>query len=116
MIESLQSTHVARVKALLSSKKERYESGEFVAEGLQPVREAIAARAIETIYLTTNGAERLAENSKIEREARVIIWDRNRSVLTEGIITTEGVAKSYRVVEGAKSPISVTYYLYLSIL
>ena len=63
MIESLQSTHVARVKALLSSKKERYESGEFVAEGLQPVREAIAAHAIETIYLTTNGAERLADNS-----------------------------------------------------
>ncbi|MCX6427800.1 MAG: RNA methyltransferase [Actinobacteria bacterium] len=60
MIESLHSPHIARVKALLGSrgKKERRETGQFIAEGLQFLREASAGDAnpsIETLYLTTSG-------------------------------------------------------------
>lgn len=60
MIESLHSPHIGRVKALLGSrgKKERRESGVFVAEGLQFLREATqenAAPSIETLYLTRGG-------------------------------------------------------------
>ena len=61
MIESLHSPHVARVKALLSSKKDRQEAGLFVAEGLQGVREAIRNNSIESLYLTTSGQVRLAK-------------------------------------------------------
>ena len=63
MIESLQSPHIGRVKALLSSKKDRYETGEFVAEGLQPVREAIQYGVVKILYLTGAGRERLIENN-----------------------------------------------------
>ncbi|MBI3429064.1 MAG: RNA methyltransferase [Actinobacteria bacterium] len=57
MIESLHSPHIARVKALLGSrgKKERKESGLFLAEGMQFLREAAVKGArprIETLYLT----------------------------------------------------------------
>ena len=61
MIESLHSPHVARVKALLSSKKDRQEAGCFVAEGLQGVREAIRSNSIESLYLTESGQSRLAK-------------------------------------------------------
>ena len=60
MIESLQSPHVARVKALLSSKKERNEKKLFVVEGIQGVREALLIEGeVETLYLTKSGSERL---------------------------------------------------------
>jgi TrmH family RNA methyltransferase len=62
MIESLQSPHVARVKALLSSKKERAEAAKFIAEGLQSVREALKiSDAIEVLYLSSSGRERLVK-------------------------------------------------------
>lgn len=65
MIESLHSPHIARVKALLGSrgKKERRESGLFLAEGLQFLREASVEGAkprIETLYLTTTARLKLA--------------------------------------------------------
>lgn len=60
MIESLQSPHVARVKALLSSKKNRAESCLFVAEGIQSVREALLVdNEVETLYLSKSGNERI---------------------------------------------------------
>ena len=65
MIESLHSPHIARVKALLSArgKKERKESGLFVAEGLQFLREASqvdAIPSIDTLYLTAEGRSKVA--------------------------------------------------------
>ena len=70
MIESLHSPHIARVKALISSKgaKERRESARYVAEGAQFVREAIKAKAadqVDVLYLTANGRSRL-ENDQID--------------------------------------------------
>ena len=60
MIESLQSPHVARVKALLSSKKERTERQLFVAEGIQGVREALLVDdEVETLFLSKSGSERI---------------------------------------------------------
>ena len=62
MIESLQSPHIGRVKALLTSKKERSELKLFVAEGIQGVREALLIEGeVETLYLTTVGSERLTK-------------------------------------------------------
>ena len=70
MIESLNSPHVVRVKALISSRgvKERKSTGQFVAEGMQCAREALTSAKspqIETLYLTANG------RSKIEAIADV---------------------------------------------
>jgi TrmH family RNA methyltransferase len=53
------------VKALLGSrgKKERRETGLFIAEGIQFLREASAVDArppIDTLYLTANGREKIA--------------------------------------------------------
>ena len=61
MIESLHSPHVARVKALIGSRgvKERRQSGLFVAEGLQAIREALSTHTapyIKHLYLTEAGA------------------------------------------------------------
>lgn len=65
MIESLHSPHIARVKALIGSrgKKTRKESGLFVAEGLQFLREASqggASPKIETLYITSTARLKLA--------------------------------------------------------
>jgi TrmH family RNA methyltransferase len=64
MIESLNSPHVVRVKALISSRgvKERKSTGHFVAEGMQCAREALTSAKgpkIETLYLTANGRSKV---------------------------------------------------------
>jgi len=64
MIESLNSPHVVRVKALISSRgvKERKSTGQFVAEGMQCAREALTSTKgpkIETLYLTANGRSKV---------------------------------------------------------
>jgi len=66
MIESLNSPHVGRVKALISSRgaKERIESGSFIAEGIQCIKEALQSRTgpqIQTIYTTTSALEKYAD-------------------------------------------------------
>lgn len=66
MIESLNSPHVGRVKALTGSKgsRERRAAGAFVAEGLQCFREAINSNQgpqIITLYLTANARVKLNE-------------------------------------------------------
>jgi TrmH family RNA methyltransferase len=64
MIESLNSPHVARVKALIGSRgvKERKVAGQFVAEGLQCAREALVSTngpKVETLFVTTNGRSKV---------------------------------------------------------
>jgi len=66
MIESLNSPHVARVKALISSRgvKERKAAGEFVAEGLQCFREAVVSKngpQIQSLYLTPSARVKVDE-------------------------------------------------------
>ena len=48
----------------------------------------------------------LASGKKIDRTARVTIWDRKKATVSEGLITTAGVAKEYKEIPGAKSPVS----------
>ena len=63
MIESLNSPHVGRVKALISSRgaKERSESGSFIAEGIQCIKEALASKSgpqLQTIYITNSAFDK----------------------------------------------------------
>jgi TrmH family RNA methyltransferase len=92
MIESLNSPHVVRVKALISSRgvKERKSTGQFVAEGMQCAREALATGSgpqIETLYLTSNG------RSKIEEISGFNAFDVSDEVMKEmsETITPQGI-------------------------
>ena len=96
MIESLHSPHIARVKALIGSrgKKERRESGHFIAEGLQFIREAAqvgANPAIETLYLTTRGRLKIAaEAININHLETVDVSDGVMSAMGE-TVTPQGI-------------------------
>ena len=92
MIESLQSPHVGRVKALLTSKKERLDSQRFIAEGIQCIREALAIEGqIETLYLTKSGAERLTKAGIEYSQVNVVeISDRVAEAMSDAI-TTQGI-------------------------
>jgi TrmH family RNA methyltransferase len=68
MIESLNSPHVGRVKALISSRgaKERAETGTFIAEGIQCIKEALISDngpSLQTIYAT---------NASLEKHSNII--------------------------------------------
>jgi TrmH family RNA methyltransferase len=63
MIESLNSPHVGRVKALISSRgaKERADTGTFVAEGIQCIKEALTSESgplLQTIYVTNTSLDK----------------------------------------------------------
>lgn len=66
MIESLNSPHVGRVKVLISSRgaKERTDTGTFVAEGIQCIREALNSNTgpkLQTIYITNSALEKYSD-------------------------------------------------------
>ena len=72
MIESLNSPHVARVKALIGSRgvKERKSTGQFVAEGMQCAREALVSHngpRIETLYLRRIETAKLGFRFPVQR-------------------------------------------------
>ncbi len=94
MIESLHSPHVGRVKALIGSRgsKERSNSGLFVAEGMQSLREALTSQkgpSIETLYLSPAGRERTADLDISE----VNVVDVSDAVMQEmtSTVTPQGV-------------------------
>jgi TrmH family RNA methyltransferase len=63
MIESLNSPHVGRVKALISSRgaKERADTGTFVAEGIKCIKEALTSEGgplLQTIYVTNTSLDK----------------------------------------------------------
>ena len=95
MIESLNSPHVARVKALIGSRgvKERKTAGQFVAEGLQCVREALVAKSgptIETLYVTNNGRRKLEELADLSSLNVVDVSDEVMKEMSE-TITPQGI-------------------------
>ncbi|MDP1712520.1 MAG: RNA methyltransferase [Candidatus Nanopelagicaceae bacterium] len=96
MIESLHSPHIAAVKALLGSrsKKERKESGLFLAEGMQFLREAAHAGAkprIETLYLTTSARRKIeAEGISIDHIRTLDVSDDVMAAMGE-TVTPQGV-------------------------
>jgi len=95
MIESLHSPHIARVKALIGSRgvKERHNAALFVAEGIQSVREAITFREeilIDTLYLTSNGRNRLEESIDVSGVNTVDVSDEVMAAISE-TITPQGI-------------------------
>ena len=121
MIESLHSPHIARVKALLGSrgKKERRESGLFLAEGLQFLREAsvVGARPrIETLYLTTTARLKLAaEAIQINHIQTVDVSDSVMAAMGE-TVTPQGIIGVCELPELTLSDVvlaSTSKYVYL---
>ena len=95
MIESLNSPHVARVKALIGSRgvKERKAAGQFVAEGLQCAREALVSTSgprIETLYLTGNGRSKVEEVADLSSFNVVDVSDEVMKEMSE-TITPQGI-------------------------
>ena len=95
MIESLNSPHIARVKALIGSRgvKERKNAGQFVAEGLQCAREALVAKSgprIETLYLTVNGRSKVEEIADLTQFNTVDVSDEVMKQMAE-TITPQGI-------------------------
>ena len=95
MIESLNSPHVARVKALIGSRgvKERKSAGQFVAEGLQCAREALKSNSgprIETLYLTHNGRRKVEEVTDLSSFNVVDVSDEVMKEMSE-TITPQGI-------------------------
>jgi len=95
MIESLNSPHVARVKALIGSRgvKERKAAGQFVAEGLQCAREALTSNSgprVETLYLTTNGRRKVEEVADLSAFNVVDVSDEVMKEMSE-TITPQGI-------------------------
>ncbi len=95
MIESLNSPHVARVKALIGSRgvRERKAAGQFVAEGLQCAREALVANngpTIETLYVTSNGRIKIEELADLSALNVVDVSDEVMKEMSE-TITPQGI-------------------------
>ena len=95
MIESLNSPHIARVKALIGSRgtKERKNSGHFVAEGMQCVREAIVSSTgpgIETLYVTPTGRQKVEQISDLISFNVVDVSDEVMKAMSE-TITPQGI-------------------------
>ena len=95
MIESLNSPHIVRVKALIGSRgvKERKNAGQFVAEGLQCAREALVAESgprIETLYLTANGRNKVEEFADLSQFNTVDVSDEVMKHMSE-TITPQGI-------------------------
>ena len=95
MIESLNSPHIARVKALIGSRgtKERKNSGHFVAEGMQCVREAIVCSTgpiIETLYVTPTGRQKVEQISDLTSFTVIEVSDEVMKAMSE-TITPQGI-------------------------
>lgn len=121
MIESLNSPHVVRVKALIGSRgvKERKSSGQFVAEGLQCAREAFVSKngpALEVIYLTVNGRSKAQEIADLSRFNTVDVSDEVMKEMSE-TISPQGIIAICSIPETQLESISLNgsrRFIYLS--
>ena len=96
MIESLHSPHIARVKALISSRgnKERGEHGQFIAEGLQCAREAFTATqgpSVKTVYLTESGKSRIDQAGLDLSIAEVVLVSEPVMAAMSSTMTPQGI-------------------------
>jgi TrmH family RNA methyltransferase len=121
MIESLNSPHVARVKALIGSRgvKERKSSGQFVAEGMQCAREALVSKngpQIETLYLTVNGRIKVEEIADLSQFNTVDVSDEVMKEMSE-TITPQGILAICSIPKSELNSISLngsSKFIYLS--
>jgi len=121
MIESLHSPHIARVKALISSRgnKERAAHGEFIAEGLQCAREAFTATkgpAVKTIYLTESGKSRIDQAGLDISRAELVLVSETVMAAMSSTITPQGIISICSVADNGFSklkPSGRSRYIYL---
>jgi TrmH family RNA methyltransferase len=121
MIESLHSPHIARVKALISSRgnKERAAHGEFIAEGLQCAREAFTATkgpAVKTIYLTESGKSRVDQAGLDISRAELVLVSEPVMAAMSSTITPQGIISICSVADNDFSklkPSGRSRYIYL---
>ena len=121
MIESLHSPHIARVKALISSRgnKERAAHGEFIAEGLQCAREAFTATkgpAVKTIYLTESGKSRIDQAGLDISRAELVLVSEPVMAAMSSTITPQGIISICSVADNDFSklkPFGRSRYIYL---
>jgi len=119
MIESLHSPHVGRVKALIGSRgvKERSESALFVAEGIQSLREALTCQqgpAIETLYLSPSGVERISgldvSEVNVVEVSDAVMEAMTSTVTPQGIVMVCSIP-NYRLTDIPVTPESFFIYL-----
>ncbi len=120
MIESLNSPHVGRVKALISSRgaKERSESGSFIAEGIQCIKEALASKSgpqLQTIYITNSALEKYADVINQASCEILSISDEVARAMSD-TVTPQGLIAICRIPQPAFPVISssVSKFIYLS--
>jgi TrmH family RNA methyltransferase len=121
MIESLNSPHVVRVKALISSRgvKERKSTGQFVAEGMQCAREALTSAngpQIETLYLTANGRSKIEAVSDVSGINTFDVSDEVMREMSE-TITPQGILAICEIPKADLSDITLNgsrKFIYLS--
>lgn len=121
MIESLNSPHVARVKALIGSRgvKERKAAGQFVAEGLQCAREALVSTSgpkIETLYVTNNGHSKVEELADLSAFNIVTVSDEVMKEMSE-TITPQGILAVCTIPQANLSAVALNgsrRFIYLS--
>ena len=119
MIESLHSPHVGRVKALIGSRgsKERNDSGLFVAEGIQALREALTCQqgpAIETLYLSPSGTARISDLDTTEVNV-VEVTDEVMQAMTS-TVTPQGIVMVCSIPDFRLADIAITpesFFIYL---
>ena len=130
MIESLNSPHIARVKAIISSRgvKERKKAGQFVAEGLQCAKEGLSSSVnksgfqgplIEVLYLTPNGRTKLEQVQGIPLSSSLNVIDVSEDVMKEmsETITPQGVLAICAIAKNELSAIKLNgkrRFIYLS--
>ena len=121
MIESLHSPHIARVKALISSRgnKERAAHGEFIAEGLQCAREVFTATkgpAVKTIYLTESGKSRIDQAGLDISRAELVLVSEPVMAAMSSTITPQGIISICSVADNDFSKLKASgrsRYIYL---
>jgi TrmH family RNA methyltransferase len=121
MIESLNSPHVVRVKALIGSRgvKERKSTGQFVAEGMQCAREALTSPKgpkIETLYLTANGRSKIEAVSDVSGINTFDVSDEVMREMSE-TITPQGILAICEIPKADLSDITLNgsrKFIYLS--
>jgi TrmH family RNA methyltransferase len=107
------------VKALIGSRgvKERNESRLFVAEGIQALREALTCQqgpAIETLYLSPPGIERIAgldvTEVNVVEVTEAVMQEMTSTVTPQGIVMVCSMP-NYRLADIAITPESFFIYL-----
>jgi TrmH family RNA methyltransferase len=120
MIESLNSPHVGRVKALITSRgaKERSESGSFIAEGIQCIKEALQSKTgpqLQTIYITNSALEKYADVIKQATCEILSISDEVARAMSD-TVSPQGLIAMCKIPQPEFSEItsSVRKFIYLS--